>query len=89
MEVKVRKIENCGSLVGGVTITCDSEVGELTLYNLRVIKGSKGYFLAAPSRKGKDGSYYSEYCLADVDEILPEILKELGLSEDKKKWSKK
>ena len=89
MEVKVRKIENCDNFVGSVTVTCDSEVGELTLYNLKVMKGRKGYFLATPSRKGKDGQYYSEYYLADVDEILPEILKELGLSEDKKKWSKK
>lgn len=89
MEVKVRKIENCDNFVGSVTIRCDSEVGKLYLYNLKVMKGSKGYFLAPPSRKGKDGSYYTEYYLEDVDEILPKILKELGVSEEKKKWGKK
>ena len=88
MHVKVRKIENCGNLVGSVTIACDSELGELTLYNLSVINGSKGYFLSPPSRKGKDGKYYCDYYLTEADEILPQILKELGLSGGKKKWSK-
>lgn len=89
MVVKVRKNEGQGNFVGSVSITCDSEVGEITLYNAKVVKGSKGYFLAPPSIKGKDGKYYNEYYLADANEILPEILKELGLSEDKKKWGKK
>lgn len=89
MEVKVRKIENCGNFVGSVTIRCDSEVGKLYLYNLKVMKGSKGYFLASPSRKAADGNYYSEYYLEGADEILPGILKSLGLSGDNKKWGKK
>lgn len=89
MEVKVRKIDNCDNFVGSVTIRCDSEVGKLYLYNLKVMKGSKGFFLTSPSRKASDGKYYSEYYLEDADEILPEILKRLGLSEDNKKWGKK
>ena len=89
MEVKVRKVENCGNLVGSVVIKCDSEIGEIALYNLRVIKGTKGYFLAPPARKGEDGKYYNEYYLAYGEELIPEILKELGLSEEKKKWGKK
>lgn len=46
---------------GIVRAICNVEVLEksLTLYGVKIIKGSKGVFAAAPSSKGKDDKYYS------------------------------
>lgn len=35
----------------------------LGLYNLRVVEGQKGPFVAAPQEKGKDGKYYNVFAL--------------------------
>ena len=32
----------------------------VTIYNCRVVNGSKGKFIAFPQIKGKDGTYYSQ-----------------------------
>ena len=88
MTVKVKKIENCGNLVGSVSIEMDTEIGKVTLYGIKVLETSKGYMLAAPSYKGSDGKYYSHYYAKDLSELKGEVLKELGITE-KKKWSKK
>lgn len=88
MEVKVRKIDNCGNLVGSVSINMDSEIGEVTLHGIKVLETSQGYMLAAPSYKGSDGKYYSHYYAKEMGELKEQVLKELGLTE-KKKWGKK
>ena len=88
MEVKVKKIENCGNLVGSVSIKMDTEIGEVTLHGIKVLETSRGYMLAAPSYKGSDGKYYSHYYAKDLDELKEGVLKELGITE-KKKWGKK
>lgn len=90
MVVKVRKIKNCGNLVGSVSIEMDTEIGEVTLYGIRVLEKSNGYMVAAPSYKGSDGKYYSYYYAKDLNELKDEILDKLGQEEKKnKKWSKK
>lgn len=88
MEVNVKKIENCGNLVGSVSIKMDTEIGEVTLYGIKALETSGGYILAAPTYKGSDGKYYSHYYAKDLGELKGEVLKELGITE-KKKWSKK
>lgn len=88
MEVNVRKIENCGNLVGSVSINMDSEIGEVTLHGIKVLETSQGYMLAAPSYKGSDGKYYSHYYAKEMGDLKEQVLKELGLTE-KKKWGKK
>lgn len=88
MEVNVRKIENCGNLVGSVSIKMDSEIGEVTLHGIKVLETSRGYMLTAPSYKGSDGKYYSHYYEKELEELKEQVLKELGLAE-KKKWGKK
>lgn len=88
MVVKVRKIENCGNLVGSVSIEMDTEIGEVTLYGIKVLETSNGYMVAAPSYKGSDGKYYSHYYAKELAELKDQVLKELGLTE-KKKWGKK
>ncbi len=52
---------------GKVRAICNVEVLEksLTLYGVRIIKGDKGVFAAAPSTKGKDGKYYSTAFFGD------------------------
>ena len=88
MEVNVRKIENCGNLVGSVSIKMDTEIGEVALHGIKVLETSRGYMLAAPSYKGSDGKYYSHYYAKGMEELKEQVLKELGLTE-KKKWGKK
>lgn len=52
---------------GKVRAICNVEVLEksLTLYGVRIIKGNKGVFAAAPSTKGKDDKYYSTAFFGD------------------------
>ena len=52
---------------GKVRAICDVEVLEksLTLYGVRIVKGDKGVFAAAPSTKGKDDKYYSTAFFGD------------------------
>lgn len=50
-----------------VRAICDVEVLEksLTLYGVKIIKGDKGIFAAAPSTRGKDDKYYSTAFFGD------------------------
>lgn len=52
---------------GKVRAICNVEVLEksLTLYGVKIIKGDKGVFAAAPSTKGKDDKYYSTAFFGD------------------------
>lgn len=52
---------------GKVRAICNVEVLEksLTLYGVKIIKGDKGLFAAAPSTKGKDDKYYSTAFFGD------------------------
>lgn len=61
---------------GKVRAICNVGVLEksLTLYGVRIIKGDKGIFAAAPSTKGKDGKYYSTAFFAE--EFSKEVVAE-------------
>ena len=52
---------------GKVRAICNVEVLEksLTLYGVKIIKGDKGIFAAAPSTKGKDDKYHSTAFFGD------------------------
>lgn len=52
---------------GKVRAICNVEVLEksLTLYGVKIVKGDKGVFAAAPSTKGKDDKYYSTAFFGD------------------------
>lgn len=52
---------------GKVRAICNVEVlvSSLTLYGVKIIKGDKGLFAAAPSTKGKDNKYYSTAFFGD------------------------
>lgn len=40
-------------------ITFDMEINEVKIYGCRLVDGKNGKFVSFPSRKGKDGNYYS------------------------------
>ena len=42
------------------TIFFTMTLNGVTIYNCRVVNGSKGKFIAFPQVKGKDGNYYSQ-----------------------------
>ena len=81
----MKKIENCGNLVGSVSIKMDTEIGEVTLHGIKVLETSRGYMLAAHYYKGSDGKYYSHYYAKDMSERKGEVIKEVGIKE-KQKW---
>lgn len=54
-DVKIKKMENGGSLMALAEITFDDE---LTICDLRLIDGKNGWFVGMPSRKGSDGKYH-------------------------------
>lgn len=63
------------------TLKCDG----FSLYNLKVVERKDGgYFIAAPSHKGSNDKYYSDYALylseSDVETIL-DAVEEGGTSE--------
>ena len=53
----------------------------LGLYNLRVVKGSKGDFIGAPQHKGSDGEYYNDYAVyfsaEDEQKIIAVVMAKL------------
>lgn len=58
----------------------------LGLYNLRVVAGKNGDFVASPQTKGKDGNYYSVYALylseADEKKVIAAVLKKVPADDE-------
>lgn len=50
---------------------------DLVFYDLTVQEGKKGDFIATPSKKGKDGKFYSIYYLNLTDEEQTDIMKQI------------
>lgn len=44
------------------------------LYNLRIVKGKNGEFIAAPQSKGSDGNWYAQYALYLSDDDQKKII---------------
>ena len=53
-DVRVRKVAKEGKMKAVVSITIDDE---FVVYDIKVIEGEKGLFIAMPSRKATDGEY--------------------------------
>ena len=58
----------------------------LGLYNLRIVAGKKGDFIASPQERGKDGKYYAVYALylseEDEKKVIAAVLKKLPKEDD-------
>ena len=57
------------------SVTFDMTVNGVAIYNNKIVEGSKGTFVSFPSRKGKDGKYYSyAYVQLSADDVKDIIL---------------
>ena len=61
------------------SISFDMTVNGVQIYNNKLVEGKKGIFVSFPSRKGKDGKYYSyafvQLSADDVKDIVSQIEK--------------
>lgn len=81
-----------GMTIGNVrrlskTVIAFSLLGNgLGLYNMRVVDGKNGKFVAAPQEKGKDGEYYNIYSAyiseEDQKRIIEAVLKKVPDEDD-------
>ena len=62
--VRIRKTSGAGKIKASASITIENAV---TIHDLKVIEGSKGLFVAMPSRKGADGGFYDVVHPADAE----------------------
>lgn len=80
--MKVDKVRRLSDKVVGFSLLGNG----LGLYNLKVIAGSKGQFVAAPQEKGKDGKYYNVYAVYfsedDEQKIIAAVMKKLPAEDD-------
>ena len=84
-EIKGMTVANVRELAKGVIAF--SLLGKgLGLYNLRVLDGKNGEFVATPQEKGKDGKYYSLYALylseADEKKVIAAVKGKLPKEEE-------
>ena len=58
-----------------------------SLYNMKLVNGKKGYFIAPPSTKASNGAYYNQYAiyLSEEDEkaLIDSVLVAAGVKEVK------
>lgn len=60
------------------TVIAFSLLGKgLGLYNLKVVDGSKGKFIATPQTKGKDGQWYDQYAVYFAEDDAKKIIKKV------------
>lgn len=54
----------------------------LGLYNLKVVDGARGKFVAVPQTKGKDGKWYDQYAVYLSDDDQKKVIKKVEESLD-------
>ena len=74
------KIANVRKIPGTEVVTFSLLGKGLGLYNLRIVKGARGEFIAEPSVKGKDGAFYKQYALYLSDDAAERVI---GVVRDK------
>lgn len=92
-ELKGMKVANVRRL--SETVVAFSLLGNgLGLYNLKVVNGAKGKFVAVPQTKGKDGQWYNQYAvyMSETDqrrviEKVEEMMKDEEDDEDEEDGS--
>lgn len=67
---RVENVRLISDKVACFTLKCDG----VSFYNLKVVDGRKGQFIAVPSQKGQDGKYYNQYGLYLSDEDAADII---------------
>ncbi len=71
-EVKAIGVSRVKEFTNG-DITFDLVVNDVSIYGCKIVEGKNGDFVSFPSRKGKNGKYYSyayvKLTASDVDAI--------------------
>lgn len=75
-EIKISPVEDDETLKAFVTIKLD---GCLVVRDIKVIRGTRGFFVAMPSKKMKDGTYRD--IIHPVDKPTRQMLEETILNE--------
>lgn len=59
------------------SVAIDLTVNDVSIYNATLREGKNGMFVSFPSRKGKDGKYYSHVFVTlsedDVEDIIAQV----------------
>ena len=53
-DIRVRKVTKEGKMRGMASITIDDE---FVVHDIKIIEGEKGFFIAMPSRRSKEGEF--------------------------------
>ena len=59
------------------TVAFDMEVNGVSIYNSTLREGKNGQFVSFPSRKAKDGKYYSHVYVKLSEEDVADIIEQL------------
>ena len=59
------------------TIAIDLEINGVSIYNAILREGKNGTFISFPSRKGKDGKYYSHVYVSLSKEEIQSIVEQV------------
>lgn len=74
--LKVIKVTRAHQFDDG-TIAIDLEVNGVSIYNATLRDSKNGMFVSFPSRKGKDGKYYShvyvKFSPEDINDIVEQV----------------
>lgn len=75
-EVRNFTVDNVKFWDGSGNVTFTLRLGDwLTIYGCRIVEGSKGDFVAFPSRKGKDDKYYNHVWMRLSEQEQSNIVK--------------
>lgn len=59
------------------SVSIDLDINGVSIYNATLREGKNGMFVSFPSRKGKDGKYYSyvfvKLSKEDIDSIIAQV----------------
>ena len=88
MNIKTKKAENKEEVKNVIKVTrghvfddgsvaFDMEVNGVSIYNSILREGKNGQFVSFPSRKGKDGKYYSHVFVKLSEEDTKSIVEQL------------
>lgn len=85
--IKGMKVTNVREVAGksANTIFFSLTGNGLGLYNLRIVEGARGSFIAPPQSKGSDGKYYNQYGVYLSDDDQARIIKAVVSKLPKKK----
>lgn len=88
MEIKTKKktekdeVKNSikvtrGHVFDDGSVAFDMEVNGVSIYNSILREGKNGQFVSFPSRKGKDGKYYSHCFVKLSEEDIADIIEQI------------